>query len=160
MQIDDSYLNVLGQINLDELNMQQAFEYYQQRYQISSVAQQFVANICRIDSEFITEQGIGYCDRTMGKHIPKAKTPEGAAIRGSLQRYGLVRPTGHELFRGCIVLTTPDSNGKIISAVGHRVGRLRNGDKPVVHWHKPKPKAFVNIGMSFAKELIHGQAYH
>jgi hypothetical protein len=160
MKIEDSYLNVLGQINLDELNMQQAFEYYQQCYQISSVAQQFVANNCLIDNKFIKELSIGYCDRTMGKHIPKAKTSEGAAIRGSLQRCGLVRPTGHELFRGCIVIPTVDSNGRIISAVGHRVGRLRNGDKPVVYWHKPEPKAFVDIGMSFAKELIYGQAYH
>lgn len=156
----NQYLDVLGQLNLDELNIQQAFEYYQQRYQISSLAQKFVANYCRIDNEFITELSIGYCDRTMGKNIPKAKSPEGAEIRGSLQRCGLVRPTGHELFRGCIVIPSVDSNGIIISAVGHRVGRLRNGDKPVVYWHKPEPKAFVDAGMSFAKKLIREQAYH
>ena len=38
----DSYLNVLGQINLDDLHIQQAFEYYQQRYQLNSEAQKFV----------------------------------------------------------------------------------------------------------------------
>ena len=156
----DSYLNVLGQINLDELHIQQAFEYYQERYQSSSLAQQFVASNCRIDYEFITELSIGYCDRTMGTNIPKTRTPEGAAIRGSLQRCGLVRPTGHELFRGCIVIPTVDNNGNIISAVGYRVGRLRNSDKSVVYWHKPEPKTFVDVGMSFAKELINGQAYH
>lgn len=160
MHIDNHYLNVLGQINLDELHIQQAFDYYQQRYQDSSLAQQFVASNCRIDNEFITELRIGYCDRTMGTNIPKARTPEGAAIRGSLQRCGLVRSTGHELFRGCIVISTVDNNGSIISAVGYRVGRLRNGDKSVVYWHKPEPKTFVDVGMSFAKELIHGQAYH
>jgi len=156
----DSYLNVLGQINLDDLHIQQAFEYYEQRFQASKLAQQFVVNNCIIDNEFITELSIGYCDRTMGKNIPKTKSPEGAAIRGSLQRCGLVRPSGHELFRGCIVIPTVDNNGSIISAVGYRVGRLRNGDKSVVYWHKPEPKSFVGVGMSFAKELIHGQAYH
>ncbi|QHJ09970.1 hypothetical protein FX988_00179 [Paraglaciecola mesophila] len=156
----NNYLDVLGQLNLDELNIQQAIDYYRACYQKSTFAQQFVANNCRIDNEFIAELSIGYCDRTMGKNIPKAKSPEGAEIRGSLQRCGLVRPTGHELFRGCIVIPTVDNNGSIISAVGHRVGRLRNGDKSVVYWHKPEPKAYVDVGMSFAKELIDGQAYH
>lgn len=161
MHIDNnSYLSVLGQINLDDLHIQQVFEYYQQRYQISSLAQQFVADNCRIDNEFITELSIGYCDRTMGTNIPKERTPEGAAIRGSLKRCGLVRPTGHELFRGCIVIPTVDNDGSIISAVGYRVGRLRNGDKSVVYWHKPEPKAFVDVGMAFAKELINAKAYH
>lgn len=156
----DSYLNVLGQINLDDLNIKQVFDYYQQRYQASHLAQQFVASSCRIDDEFNCDLNIGFCDRTMGTNIPKARTPEGAAIRGSLQRAGLVRSTGHELFRGCIVIPTVDSNGSIISAVGYRVGRIRNGDKPVVYWHKPEPKAYVETGMSYAKELIHGQTYH
>ena len=155
-----SYMQVLGQVNLDNLHIQQAFEYYQQRYQDSPFAQQFVGNNCCIDNEFITELSIGYCDRTLGKNIPKARSPEGAEIRGSLQRCGLVRPTGHELFRGCIVIPMVDNNGSIISAVGHRVGRLRNGDKSVVYWHKPEPRAFVDVGMAFAKELMHGQAFH
>lgn len=154
------FINVLGQINLDELHIQQAFDYYQQRYQSSSLAQQFVVSSCRIDDEFKCDLNIGFCDRTMGTNIPKARTPEGATIRGSLQRAGLVRSSGHELFRGCIVIPTVDNNGSIISAVGYRVGRIRNGDKPVVYWHKPEPKAYVKTGMSYAKELIHGQTYH
>lgn len=156
----DSYLNVLGQINLDDLNIKQVFDYYQQRYQASTLAQQFVVSSCRIDDEFKCDLNIGFCDRTMGKSIPKTRNPEGAAIRGSLQRAGLVRSSGHELFRGCIVIPTVDNNGSIISAVGYRVGRIRNGDKPVVYWHKPEPKAYVKTGMSYAKELIHGQTYH
>ena len=134
----NQYLDVLGQLNLDELNIQQAFDYYRVRYQQSTFAQQFVINNCRIENEFITELSIGYCDRTMGKNIPKTKSPEGAEIRGSLQRCGLVRPSGHELFRGCIVIPTVDNSGSITSAVGHRVGRLRNGDKPVVYWHNAR----------------------
>ncbi|MEH6817175.1 MAG: hypothetical protein V7683_11605 [Pseudoalteromonas distincta] len=156
----DSYLNVLGQINLDDLNIKQVFDYYQQRYQASTLAQQFVVSSCRIDDEIKFDLRIGLCDRTMGTNIPKARTPEGASIRGSLQRCGLIRATGHELFRGCIVIPTVDNNGSIISAVGYRIGRIRNGDKAVVYWHKPEPKAYVETGMSNAKELIHGQTYH
>lgn len=157
---DNTYLNVLGQINLDDLHIQQVFEYYQQRYQASSQAQHFVKNNCRIDDGYKYDLNIGFCDRTMGTNIPKARTPEGAAIRGSLQRAGLVRSTGHELFRGCIVIPAMDNSGSLISAVGYRIGRIRNGDRPVVYWHKPDPKAYVEKGMSYAKELIHGQTNH
>jgi len=157
---NENYLAVLGQINLDDLHIQQAFDYYQQRYYQSELAQQFVSESCRIDEGSEDNAIIGFCDRTMGKNIPKCRTPEGAAIRGSLQRCGLVRASGHELFRGCIVFSTLDDEGNIISAVGYRVGRIRGGSKAIIYWHKPEPKAFVDMGMAFAKELINAKTYH
>ncbi|MCP4058045.1 MAG: hypothetical protein GY738_12160 [Pseudoalteromonas sp.] len=157
---DNHYLNVLGQLNIDEANIQQAFEYYRQRYQGSEFAKLFVSQNCSIDKELKASRGIGYCDRTMGKHIPKARTFEGASIRGSLQRSGLVRASGHELFRGCVVFPNYHENGNIISAVGYRIGRIRSGESAVVYWHRPDPKSFIDIGMSLAKELLHGPAQH
>jgi len=154
------YLDVLGQINLDNLYIRQTFDYYQQRFNLSSFAKHFVSSSCRIAEEHRESLDIGFCDRTMGKNIPKCRTPEGAAIRGSLQRCGLVRASGHELFRGCIVFPTLDNDGGVISAVGYRVGRIRGSSKTIVYWHKPEPKAFVGVGMAFAKELIHEKAYH
>ena len=158
--LSSNYLDVLGQINLDELNVRQAFDYYRKRYQQSEFAQQFVSNSCCIDNDVRESAAVGYCDRTMGKHFPKAKTYEGAAIRGSLQRFGLIRSSGHELFRGCVVFPTYHENGNVISALGYRVGRLRRGDKTIIYWHKPEEKSFVNVGMNYAKELIREQAYH
>jgi hypothetical protein len=160
MHLDNSYLDVLGQINLDELYIRQTFDYYQQQFNLSPLAKQFVSRSCRIAGEHRESLGIGFCDRTMGKNIPKCRTAEGAAIRGSLQRCGLVRASGHELFRGCIVFPTMDNDGNVISAVGYRVGRIRGGSKAIVYWHKPEPKAFVDVGMAFAKELINAKAYH
>jgi hypothetical protein len=160
IQLDNTYLNVLGQINLDDLHIQQAFDYYLLRYRQCDLAQEFVKSNCKIDENTEGDTIIGFCDRTMGTNIPKCRTPEGAAIRGSLQRCGLVRASGHELFRGCIVFPTLDDDGSIISAVGYRVGRIRGGSKAIVYWHKPEPKAFVDVGMAFAKELINAKAYH
>lgn len=153
-------MNVLCQINLDDLHIKQVFEYYEQRYCQSELAQQFVKSSCRIDNQYSDSKVIGYCDRTMGKNIPKCRTPEGAAIRGSLQRCGLVRASGHELFRGCLVFPTLDDDGNVISAVGYRVARIRGASKAIVYWHKPEPKAFVDVGMAFAKELINEKTYH
>jgi hypothetical protein len=154
------YVDVLGQISLDDLHIQHTFEHYKRQYQQSLLTQEFVANNCLIDPEMKNSHQIGFCDRTLGKHIPKVRTPEGAAIRGSLQRCGLVRASGHELFRGCVVFPTRNESGEVLSAIGYRVGRTRPGDKPIVYWQKPEPKAFIDVGLSFAKVLINEQAYH
>lgn len=155
-----SYLDVLGQINLDDLYIQQAFDYYHSQYNESVIAQQFILSNYHITEEYKKSLFIGYCDRTMGKSLPKCKSPEGAAIRGCLQRCGLVRATGHELFRGCIVFPFADKGGHIISATGYRIGRIRVGDNAVVYWHKPELKSFVKTGMLFAKGLIREEANH
>ncbi|MDP5033299.1 hypothetical protein [Paraglaciecola sp.] len=157
---NSNYLNVLGQINLDNLHIQQTFDYYQQRYTQSELAKCFVQSSCRITDEHRRNLNIGFCDRTLGTNVPKRKSVEGAAIRGSLQRCGLIRATGHELFRGCIVFPAYDDCGNVGSAVGYRIGRIREGDKPVVLWHRPDPKFFVDVGMTFAKEIIREKAYH
>jgi hypothetical protein len=154
------YLSALGQVNLDDAYIRQAFDYYRKRYQVSELAQRFVANSCIIENEFRLNMSIGYCDRTMGRHIPKVKTCEGTVIRGCLQRAGLIRASGHELFRGCVVFPSYHEGGNVISAIGYRMGRVRKGSKPVVYWHRPQPKAFVDKGMLLARELIHGKAYH
>ena len=116
---NESYLSVLGQINLDDLYIQQAFEHYQRQFACSDIAQKFVHMNCLIEDQTQHINDVGFCDRTLGKCIPKCRTPEGAAIRGSLQRSGLVRSSGHELFRGCIVFPTIDS-GQIVSATTKR----------------------------------------
>ena len=48
MHLDNSYLDVLGQINLDELYIRQTFDYYQQQFNLSPLAKQFVSRSCRI----------------------------------------------------------------------------------------------------------------
>jgi len=68
----------------------------------------------------------GYSDRTLGHHIPIGKTIEGANIRGDLQRRGLLKPSGHELFRGAVVVPVVDAKGRIQAAYGRRIARKVN----------------------------------
>lgn len=62
-----AYLQLLGQLNLDEMYLQQVFDFYHQRYLQSDLAQQFVAASPRINAELRTCPLIGFCDRTLGK---------------------------------------------------------------------------------------------
>jgi hypothetical protein len=161
MHLDNRYLNVLGQINLDDLHIQQTFDYYQKQYEKNMLAQQFVLTSIRISDELRLHPEPVFCDRTMGSQIPPRRTFEGGAIRGSLQRCGLIRASGHELFRGCVIFPIKDVNGNIISATGYRItSRLRDWDTPIVLWRKPEPDAFIDLGMSKVKEILHDQTYH
>lgn len=154
-----AYLQLLGQLNLDAMHLQQVFDFYHQRYLQSELAKQFVAASPRISEELRTCPLIGFCDRTLGKELPERRTFDGGAIRGSLQRQGLLMTSGHERFRGCVVFPELDAQQNIIAAVGFRVAvRLRHWDKPVVRWHKPEPGFYQQHGLNTVKGVIYGQA--
>lgn len=154
-----AYLQMLGQFNLDEIYLHQVFDFYHQRYIQSELARQFVAASTRINAELLTCPLIGFCDRTLGKELPERRSFDGGAIRGSLQRQGLLMTSGHERFRGCVVFPELDAQQKIVAAVGFRVAvRLRHWDKPVVRWHKPEPGFYQQQGLNTVKGLIYGQA--
>ncbi len=154
-----AYLQMLGQFNLDEIYLHQVFDFYHQRYIQSELAKQFVAASTRINVELRTCPLIGFCDRTLGKELPERRTFDGGAIRGSLQRQGLLMTSGNERFRGCVVFPELDAQQNIVAAVGFRVAvRLRHWDKPVVRWHKPEPGFYQLQGFNTVKGLIYGQA--
>lgn len=155
---NNQYLAILGQVNLDEMYIQQTFEYYQECYVNSKAAQLFVAQHADISTKTNEGRFLGYCDRTMGTQIPKRRSYEGGAIRGSLQRCGLIKASGHELFRGCVVIASLERD-HVVSALGYRVAtRIRHWETPIVRWQKPAAESFMNKGITDIRTLIHAQA--
>jgi hypothetical protein len=153
------YLSLLNDVNYDEVYLNQVFQYYHERFMHSDIAQAFLVHEDRVPEKYLDNSLIGLCDRTLGRNIPTARTFEGGAIRGSLQRCGIIRPSGHELFRGCVVFPHFNRDGQINSAVGYRIAeRIRHWDKVIVHWKKPKPNAYEKQAMQRAKEMIYGKA--
>lgn len=149
------FSSVIGQISLDDMHIQQAFEFYHQEYKCSDVANEFVLHSGRISQALRGCEFIGFCNRTMGKHIPLRRSYEGAAIRGSLYRSGLLKASGHELFRGCVVFPELDAKNQVVSAVGYRIAsRIRGWESPVIYWTKEVPQSFEVAGMNVARELI------
>ncbi|WP_348731333.1 hypothetical protein [Rheinheimera texasensis] len=156
-----SYKHLLGQLNLEDIYIQQTFEYYFQRYGEREDMQYFVQHSARIPDALRDHKFIGVCDRTLGTKIPKTKTLAGGAMRGMLQTVGLIHSTGSERFRGCVVFPSVDDLGNVISAVGYRFcHRLRHWHSPVIHWQKPELGAHVQDGWSFVKEVIYGKTHH
>jgi len=155
---EPDYLEILGNVNVDEVYILQVFEYYRQRYLSSKLAQEFVFLSERIPDEIRENTLVGFCDRTLGSQLPGRRTFDGGPIRGCLQRFGLIKASGHELFRGCVVFPEEDENHQFITAVGYRVAsRIRRWESPVIYWQKPEPQAFIANGMNSIRQMIHEQ---
>lgn len=156
-----SYLQILGQLSLEDIYIQQMFDYYRECYEGSERYQNFVKESNRIPDDLRTNPYVGICDRTLGTQIPKARTLVGGAMRGNLQTVGLITSTGNELFRGCAVFPEYDEKGDIVAAAGYRFGdRVRHWQQKVIHWQKPEVNAYIQGGLAFIKETIYGKAYH
>lgn len=106
-------------LNRDQLIIDQVMEYY--RGSLKSHPQ-----LCemltrrKIDPKFIDQFKIGFADRTLGFELQSPKCLLGAQNRGHLQRLGLLKPSGHEFFRGSLVIPYKNINGQIAGAYGRR----------------------------------------
>ena len=73
--------HILAQINLDDIYIKQAFDYYHERFLANHRAQDFVNSSPLLCETMKQNPHIGLCDRTLGRHLPSARTMEGGAIR-------------------------------------------------------------------------------
>lgn len=112
----------------DPLLVAKVFELYQETLPRTPRALEYLRDRGLADPEVIEAFRIGFSDRTLGFRMPNARTLEGGAIRGQLQRVGLLRPSGHELFRGSLVFPIFDSGGSLVDAYGRKITYpLRSG---------------------------------
>jgi DNA primase catalytic core len=81
---------------------------------------------------------LGYANRTLGYRLPAKTRVEGAAIRGQLQRIGLMRSSGHEHFAGSLVIPVLDEHEAVTEVYGRKLlDNLRPGTPK--HLYLPGP---------------------
>jgi DNA primase len=83
--------------------------------------------------EVVETFGLGWSDRTLGLSMPIGARVAGRELRGRLQTLGVLRSTGHEQFRGCLVVPVRDETGRVVQCYGQRVQRpqrRRDGEQP------------------------------
>ncbi len=81
---------------------------------------------------------LGFADRTLGYRLPEANRKAGAEVRGRLQTLGVLRPSGHELFRGSLVVPVFDAAGDVAEMYGRKINdHLREGTAK--HLYLPGP---------------------
>lgn len=88
----------------DQRILAQVVDYYHQTLKQSPGALTYLQKRCINHPEAIERFRVGFCNRTLGTKLPLKNRKEGGAIRARLQHLGLLRSTGHELFRGSITI--------------------------------------------------------
>lgn len=89
-------------------------------------------------SEALKTFQLGFANRTLGYRLPQKNRVEGAAVRGQLQRIGILRESGHEHFNGSIVIPVIASSGEVTEIYGRKITpNLREGTP--LHLYLPGP---------------------
>ncbi len=97
---------------------------------------------------------LGFSNRTLGYRLPEKNRAAGAAIRGRLQDVGLLRSSGHEHFRGSLVIPVINEN-QVLEMYGRKIiQRLRKGTP--LHLYLPgSHQGIFNIeALKSSKEII------
>ncbi|MCU7858067.1 MAG: toprim domain-containing protein, partial [Candidatus Thiodiazotropha sp. (ex Lucinoma borealis)] len=111
----------------DQRILNQVVNYYHQTLKQTPGALKYLQKRCINHAEAIEKFKLGFSNRTLGSTLPLKNRKEGAAIRGRLQKLGLLRSTGHELFRGSITIPIITDH-QIVQIYGRKVtSNLRAG---------------------------------
>jgi hypothetical protein len=123
-------------VSVDDIFLHQLFDYYHQQLVVNKrVYEQLLA--LGLTETVINQGKFGYCDRTLNRHIKRSVTTDGGAFRGCMRRLGLIKETGHELLRGCMVEPVFNDKGEIISACGVKLGkRVRRNAPNAIYWYR------------------------
>jgi hypothetical protein len=74
---------------------------------------------------------VGFADRSLGKSLPSHHTRQGKQLRKFLQAASILKPTGHETFRGYVTLPLTDVHQTATGIYGVRIDRHGAGEKIV-----------------------------
>ena len=73
-----------------------------------------------ISLEMAVALRIGLSDRTLGLRLPGRRWKSGLVLRSRLADLGIMRPSGHEAFRGCVTIPVVDPVGTVTGIFGIR----------------------------------------
>lgn len=113
------------------------------------------------DGDVLEVFDLGWSDRTLGLSLPISARAAGRELRGRLQSLGVLRDTGHEQLRGCVVVPVRDEHGQVVQLHGRRVQRpqrARDGREPVeVFWTcSPASAVWHREAMTAAEVIVAG----
>lgn len=99
-----------------------------------------------LDPDLIATFKLGFGDRTLCKKVPDRRSVRGGEVRGTLQRLGLIRESGHELYYGSFIVPIFDAAGHTVDMWGEKVSREQRDDTPMQISLFHPPRGVWNIG--------------
>ena len=114
--------------------------HYHERLHESPAALKYLETRNINATDLIDQFQIGFVDRTLGHQFPSHQLKAGAEIRKRLKSLGILKASGHELFRGCIVVPFFDDDGHVVQIYGQRIDNVAKGT-PREYWlHGDQPR--------------------
>ncbi len=129
----------------DQQLLQQVVAYYHQTLKQSPEALAYLDARGLRSQEMVERFHLGFANRTLGYRLPAKNRRAGLEIRSRLARLGLLRDSGHEHFRGSVVVPVLDAQGLVVQMYGRKVSpNLRRGTS--LHTQLPGgPRGVFNV---------------
>jgi DNA primase len=140
----------------DAALLRQVIDYYHAALAQSAEAQAYLAKRGLDHPELVDHFRLGVANRTLAYQLPPMQVRAGAAIRGQLQRIGILRQSsGHEHLNGSLVVPVTDPAGNITEVYGRKIGeRLRSGTPLHLYLPGPHRGVFNEAGLVGQEEAI------
>jgi DNA primase catalytic core len=133
----------------------QVIEYYHQTLLQSPEALEYLQRRGIGHEEAIRTFKLGMADRTLGYRLPEKTRVEGAALRGALQRIGVLRESGHEHFNGSLVIPIINADGEVTEVYGRKLNdHLRPGTPKHLYLPGPHRGVWNAAALGTMKEVI------
>jgi DNA primase catalytic core len=121
----------------DEKLLAQVTNYYHVVLTGSPEAQEYLRKRGIANHEAVKRFKLGYADRTLGYRLPAKNREDGKEIRGRLAKLGILRESGHEHFRGSLVIPILNDE-RVLGMYGRKIhDNLRDGT--AYHLYLPGP---------------------
>lgn len=139
----------------DAALLRRVIDYYHQTLKQSPEALTYLKHRGLAHPEVIDTFQLGYANRSLAYRLPQKNRAEGEAIRGQLQRLGILRDTGHEHFNGSLVIPVIDDTGAVTEVYGRKIrDDLRPGTPKHLYLPGPHRGVWNAAALSASKEII------
>lgn len=118
---------------------------YHQTLRTDAVALAYLEKRGLTHPDLIETFQLGYANRTLAYRLPEKQIKSGAAVRGQLQRIGVLRASGHEHFQGSLVVPVFDTAGSVGELYGRKLSNQQREGSPL-HLYLPGPHRGVFNG--------------
>jgi DNA primase catalytic core len=148
---------LISQTNDDKKLLEIVVSYYHKTLKESPEAQQYLLKRGLKSAEMVEQFRLGFANRTLGYHMPKANRLAGADQRGRLKELGVLRENGREHLRGSLVIPILTLEGDVVQMYGRKIaasGKLR--EDTAEHLYLPGPLLGVwnEQALIASKEII------
>ena len=139
----------------DQVLLQRVTRYYTEQLKQSPEALSYLEKRGLMHPELIEHFQLGYSDRSLGYRLPHKNRQEGAALRERLTALGIYRKSGHEHFRGSLVIPVFDEHGQVVEMYGRKINEhLRAGTPKHLYLPGPHEGIFNRYALGASEDVV------